>query len=123
MAGEHETTVVIRERGGRFLANAHLWESDDGLALVLGHVQGRGNLLTHYFGRGEREVVVEAPGVAVLGQLRTRWQGTQRIWLVRLEAAQAEQLQRALEAASGSPSNPGTPPAAAPGRAPAPPPR
>lgn len=47
-------------------------------------VSGKGSLLGHYFGRGERRVRLDVGGFRLRGHLHTRWLGHGREWIVEL---------------------------------------
>ena len=108
--------VSISDDAGRRLAEATAWLSDDGLIMALGRVHGGGELLTYYFGKGKRPVHVVLGELALAGRLQTRWQGSRRTWLIRLESPVP--LTEAAEAGATAPhSNLETPRAADPATA------
>lgn len=106
--------VSISDESGRRLAEATPWLSDDGLVMALGHVSGGGDLLTYYFGKGRRRVAVHFGDLSGHGRLQTRWQGSRRTWLIRLELAMPAGDAPDPESSART-SNPGRPRAADPG--------
>jgi hypothetical protein len=51
-------------------------------AVILAEVESPGALMTFYFGRGERQVVLEFPDLTVEGMVETWWIGGQRVWQI-----------------------------------------
>lgn len=84
--GHREARVCdVFDAAGNYLASALMRLADGGRALLLSRVVGKGNLLGYYFGRGGRQVTVEAGDFRLRGRLRTRWMENERLWIVDLE--------------------------------------
>ena len=109
--------VIISDESGQRLAEATPWLSDDGLVMALGRVRGGGELLAYYFGKSRRTVRVALGEFAVAGRLQTRWQGSRRTWLIRLESP-APLAAAPAEAPNGPPASRGKLRADGPGTAP-----
>ncbi|MGE3272726.1 MAG: hypothetical protein AB7P40_28570 [Chloroflexota bacterium] len=54
-------------------------------AIILDDVDEPGTLIHYYFGRGERQVVMELPGLTAEGSLETWWLNGRRVWQVYID--------------------------------------
>ena len=77
--------ATIRDLEGSALANVVLDEHSEGPRLSVGRVRvGKGNLLSHYFGKGLRQVVLESGEFQFQAILSTAWKGASRQWFLEL---------------------------------------
>lgn len=72
---------------GNLLATASFRVSDDGMTVVLSRVRNKGALLNYYFAGAERKVLLDTGEIRIGGTLQTRWQGSSRMWLVKMDTA------------------------------------
>ena len=77
--------LTIRDGNGQVLAIAQV---DPGVGTdemtIRRIAQGKGRLLQHYFGRGQRLVLLDSGAEQFRATLSTRWLGAERQWIVRL---------------------------------------
>lgn len=91
-SGAIECQVVrILDTHGTLLTAATAGSFDDEGRITLDEVDDHGVLLNHYFGRGERLVIVERDGRTVEAVLDTRWVSAVRIWWIGVSSARAVQ--------------------------------
>ena len=99
-------TVIVRDVDGRPLARAFLSTTNDGPRVNLDRVlEGKGELLSHYFGKGLRAVLLESGDFRLRGMLSTRWLGSERGWFIDLrpvrfsvgEGAESERMRRKFD--------------------------
>lgn len=74
--------VRVLDADGTPLTAAVSSAEEDAGAVVLADVDRPDVLMTFFFGRGERMVLLEAPGLTVEGTLETWWIGGARQWQV-----------------------------------------
>jgi hypothetical protein len=74
--------AFINDTSGRHIANVHLQFDDEGIVSLIPSQRSRRALLQHYFNDGGREVRLEVGDVTIRGGLRTRMDGTTRVWWI-----------------------------------------
>jgi hypothetical protein len=77
--------VRVLDADGTSLTTAVSGVEEDAGAVVLEEVESPGALMTFYFGRGERQIVLEFPELTVEGTLETWWVGGRRVWQIFVE--------------------------------------
>ncbi len=77
-----ELRVRVLDADGTPLTMAVSGVEEDAGAVVLEEVERSDALMTFYFGRGERQVVLEFPELTVEGSLETWWIGGRRVWQI-----------------------------------------
>ncbi len=78
--------LTLFSDSGKELAIGTVRPGNIGQTLELDRVvQGKGQLLHYFFGRGKRAVIVEAGDFRLRGMLATQWLGQERLWQVTLE--------------------------------------
>lgn len=75
------TLEIYDAESSRLLATAREAGKEGGRARVVSCTKGNGTLLTYYYGRGKRDVVVRSgPNEGMTAHLGTRWRGGHREW-------------------------------------------
>lgn len=77
--------VRVLDADGTPLTSAVSGGEEEAGAVSLADVESPGALMTFYFGRGERQVVLEYPGFTVEGTLETWWIGGARQWQIFID--------------------------------------
>lgn len=80
--------LTIRDGNGELLAIVQV-DADfaTGEMTIRRVTQGKGRLLQHYFGQGQRLVLLDSGSEHLPATLSTRWLGAERQWRVRLSHA------------------------------------
>ena len=76
--------AVVRDADGQPLAIIELDELPTGDELVIGEVEDQYWLMTYYFGRGGRDVMLTLDDRAVQARLDTYWDENHRVWWLAL---------------------------------------
>ena len=76
---QRRRACLVTDTAGTVLTEAEVQWVDGGALAVL-KPRSRGALLSHYFGRGRRMIVISSPPFRIAGRLRTRWEESQRRW-------------------------------------------
>lgn len=79
---DHPRTFEIYDaESSRLLATAREAAEEEGRVRVVSCTAGNGSLLTYYYGRGKRDVVVRTgPNEGMTAHLGTRWRAGHREW-------------------------------------------
>ncbi|MCC6174108.1 MAG: hypothetical protein IT305_02290 [Chloroflexi bacterium] len=75
----------VLDADGAALCDVAIRGSSSADVVELVDVDAPDRLLTYYFGRGERRVMLECRGCTTEGRLETHWIGSARSWWIELE--------------------------------------
>ena len=78
--------VTVRNTEGALLTEAEVRLEGGSRVIALAEVREPGALLHYFFGRSGRQVIVEVGAQRLVAQLETRWQGSDRLWLIKTQA-------------------------------------
>jgi hypothetical protein len=81
---ERSYEAVVRDTDGHPLVCVEMTRPLNGSELTLVDVDDQSLLMTYYFGRGGREVMLTLPDDVVRARLETCWAGDHRSWWLDL---------------------------------------